>query len=275
VNRRSVARFAARRYVAGASIEDAVRAAARYAAAGFGTTIGYWDGPDETPRSARDRNLEAVRTLAAGGLDTYLSLKAKALGYDPACVEPVTDAARAAGMRVHFDSIDPAGAAPSLELAAAARGAGAEVGFSLPGRWRRSLDDADAAVELGLAVRVVKGERDETGSPAPPQSGRREDFLTVVERVAGRAPLVAVATHDASLARAALELLQRCGAPCELELLAVFPLEPARSVAQALGVPVRIYVSFGYPWLPYGLRHVARSPRVLGWLARDLLRGHA
>ena len=64
----------------------------------------------------------------------------------------------------------------------------------------------------------------------------------MIDRLAGRAPLVAVATHDPCLARAAR-------------------------------VPARIYVPYGAAWVPYCLSQVRQNPRLLWWALRDATLG--
>ncbi len=139
-------------------------------------------------------------------------------------------------------------------------------GLTLPGRWRRSQEDAEVAADLGAAVRVVKGQW--AGEPdVDPRAG----FMEVVKRLAGRIPGVQVATHDAPLAESALARLGGTSTAAELELLFGLPLaEPAR-VARRAGVPVRIYVPYGHGWLPYAAKQALRRPRTLLWLTRDLL----
>ncbi len=145
-----------------------------------------------------------------------------------------------------------------------------QLGITLPARWRRSPGDAAAAVELGLGVRVVKGRWPDLGAP---DRDLRAGFLALVERLAGRARRVAVATHDESLARQALGLLRAAGTPCELELLFGLPAAPAARAADELSAPVRIYVPYGHATLPYRVPDARGDARILGWLARDLLLG--
>jgi proline dehydrogenase len=144
------------------------------------------------------------------------------------------------------------------------------LGCAIPGRWQRSLRDVDRVVELGAQVRVVKGQ---WADPEHPEIDLREGFLAVVDRLAGRARHVAVATHDAPLARAALGRLIDAGTPCELELLFGLPMRGARQVAQDLGVRTRVYVPYGASWVPYALRWVRQNPRVLWWVLADSLFG--
>src|SRR5207244_3232405 len=111
-------------------------------------------------------------------------------------------------------------------------------------------------------VRVVKGE---WLDPDVPQRDPRTGFLEVVERLAGRAVHVGVATHDHELAQASLQLLVDAGTPCELELLIGMPVREPAAVAARLGVPVRVYVGWGDRGLPYetGLRHPRLMMRLL------------
>ncbi len=178
--------------------------------------------------------------------------------------------ARSAGVHVDFDSLSRESAERTLALIAEPAPHHDQLGITLPARWRRSLGDAAAAVELGLGVRVVKGRWPDLGAP---DRDLRASFLALVERLAGRARRVAVATHDEPLARQALGVLRAAGTPCELELLFGLPAAPAAHAADELSVPVRIYVPYGHATLPYRIPDVRRNVRILGWLVQDLLQG--
>ena len=145
-----------------------------------------------------------------------------------------------------------------------------DLGCTLPGRWVRSLDDAERATEKGLAARVVKGQ---WADPDAPDRDGREGCLEVVRRLAGKARLVAIATHDVPLAERCVRVLQETSTPVELELLHGLPMRGALSMARRCRVPVRVYVPYGESWLPYSLDYVERHPEVMLWLVRDLLGG--
>ena len=150
----------------------------------------------------------------------------------------------------------------------------ARAGCTLPARWRRSLRDADEAVDLGLRVRIVKGQWADAGAETKlPDLEIRERFLAIVRALAGRARRVVVATHDPALARPALECLRAAGTACELELLFGLPVRSLLPVARAAGVPVRFYVPYGHAWLPYCLSQARQHPRILWWTMRDWLLG--
>src|SRR5204863_5359382 len=131
----------------------------------------------------------------------YLSVKAPALKFDFQLVKRVLEEARRLNAIVHFDAMAPDTVDRTFELIRESCEIYPRLGCTLPGRWQRSLHDAERAVELGLRIRVVKGEwAGIRGDEADP----REGFLKLVERLAGRAIHVAVATHNPAMARYSL-----------------------------------------------------------------------
>jgi proline dehydrogenase len=265
---RPIERRAAGAYLAGPSLSDALAAGDRVAERGYGVILGFWNGDDDEPPDVARENVAAIEALGERGGRWYLSIKAPALGYSRPLVAEIAQACARTGTILHFDSHAPDTADETIAVAAAAREAHGQVGITIPGRWERSLADADRACELGLRVRVAKGEWPDPGDPG---RDMREGFLAVVERLAGRASHVSAATHDAELAREAVARLAAAGTPHDLELLVGLPFEPVVAVAREAGLPVRVYVPHGHASLRYGLAYLARNPRRIWWLVRDLL----
>lgn len=265
-----VLRRAAAAYVAGSQIDDALLACQTLREGGRAGTVGYWNSRSEGPEQVAHAYLAAAEALARSGPDMCLAIKATALGFSPELVAELLGRTGPSGVRVHFDSLAPDFADRTLDLIRDAASRQPGVGVTLPSRWRRSLRDADTAVELGLPVRVVKGRWADRASE---EVDMRAGFLAVVDRLAGRATRVAVATHDEELARAALRRLLAADTPCELELLLGLPAGPVADAADELCAPVRVYVPYGDATLPYRLQDALRDIRILGWLAQDLIQG--
>jgi proline dehydrogenase len=120
-------------------------------------------------------------------------------------------------------------------------------------------------------VRVVKGQ---WVDPDWPDIDLREGYLAVIDRLAGRARHVAVATHDPPLALEALKRLQAAGTSCEMELLFGLPMKAAMKVAAEAGVRVRLYIPYGESWLPYAFSQMQKNPRIIWWVIRDTIFGH-
>lgn len=263
-------RRAASAYVAGPQLDHALLACRALQGRGLVSTVGFWNRGDEEPSQVVSAYLAAVEAVSRNDLDGRLSIKAPALGFSPELLAELLEQARSAGVRVHFDSLSWESADRTLALIAEAASPHEQLGITLPARWSRSHADAETAIELGLGVRVVKGRWPDGEAP---DQDLCAGFLSLVERLAGRARQVAVATHDESLARRALGLLRAAGTPCELELLFGLPTGTAARAADELSAPLRIYVPYGHATLPYRIPDVRRDVRVLGWLSQDLLQG--
>ena len=119
---------------------------------------------------------------------------------------------------------------------------------------------------MKLRVRVVKGQ---SPDPARADVDPAKGYLRVINRLAGRARSVAVATHDPLLARSSLTRLLEAGTPCELELLYGYPMRAVSTVARSMSVPIRVYIPFGNAWLPYALTQVINKPTRLWWILKD------
>jgi proline dehydrogenase len=263
---------AARTYVVGPELPHALLLSDRLAKLGFATTLGFRNRAEDSPQQTADAYCSALAAVAPAQQHCYFSVKAPALHFAPELIAQVLRHGQQYGIRIHFDALGPETADPTFALIAAALPQRVQLSCTLPGRWQRSQYDADWAVKRGVAVRVVKGEWSEgmTGEP-----DLRAGFLTVVDRLAGRARHVAVATHDAQLAREALQRLRATNTSCELEVLVGFPVRAVLRVAGKMRVPVRFYVSYGDAWPPYRLSQIKQNPRVGWWFCRDLLFGRA
>jgi proline dehydrogenase len=239
-----------------------------FAQQGVASTIGFWAMEDADYKFVADAYLSALKALAGENLDCYLSIKAPALDEFQGPMMEIAKAGRETGIGIHFDALAPEEADRAFALIAESLRHCPRIGCTLPGRWRRSLRDAERAIELGLYVRVVKGQWED---PDHPDMDLREGYLAVIDRLAGRARHVAVATHDPPLAREALRRLRAAGTPCGLELLYGLPMKAAIRPANEIGAPVRVYVPYGKAWLPYRLKQIRKNPRILWWVMRDAI----
>lgn len=264
------AKFAGRSYIAGPKLSDALSTCRKLSDSGFGTSISFWNVEADSPEQIAQAYTSALGALSDAKLDCYLSIKLPPLKFDNVLVGKILEQARIKNTLVHFDSLEPEAADKTYAVIGQAKHSYPNLGSTLPGRWERSIKDADTSIELGLHVRVVKGQWPD---PDRPDLDPRQGYLKVIERLAGRARFVAVATHDPELAQASLKRLKQAGTPCSLELLYGLPVKPVLGVAQSVRAPVRIYVPFGYGWLPYSLTQARRNPRIFWWMLRDLITG--
>jgi proline dehydrogenase len=265
---RTVAHRAARSYVAGPHLQDAIDLARTLESEGVTSTIAYWNNVGDEPAEVYAAQVAAIDGAAAAALRAHVSIKAPALAMSETFTSALAGRCRDRGIGLHFDSKMVEQQAPTFDLIGRLTACGAALGCTLPARFERSLEDVERAVAQRLRVRVVKGQWADPGHPIDPRQG----FMQLIDRLAGRAAHVAVATHDAELAERALVRLSAAGTPAELELIHGLPMRAASDVARRLHVPVRVYIPYGHAWLPYAASGARRNPKVLWWLMEDAVR---
>ena len=266
------ARYAAPRQVErltrGPGAEATAQMCSRLRQRGLAVSVGYFHGSHDGPDDVVAANLAASERLAGTGCDAYLSVKAPALAFDDTRLRTIAKAAASADMPVVFDSHGAKDADQTLDAVWRLLPAYPGAGVVLPARWRRSLADAVQFREARARIRVVKGEWADPVEDAPDITA---NYLSIISTLAGRADPVAVATHDPDVVEKALRLLIDAGTPCELEQLRGLPRKRTTTIAQRLGVPVRIYLPFGPGWRPYALDKALARPYLVSWMIKDWL----
>jgi proline dehydrogenase len=267
--KRVVLKRAGQAYLAGATATDAVMVADAVHDLGHRATLCYWNAPGDDPALIAAQVTAVVEAAGERASWADVAVKAPALGFDAGLITALAEMCRDRGVRLWFDSHAPAFTDQTLDLAEAASGLGCEVGVALPARWLRSTDDIARATAAGLAVRLVKGQW-----PDPEATDDvRARYLSMVERLAGRAPFVGLATHDDWLLQEASALMRESPTPFEIQLLHGLSPRRALVLARTHDIPVRFYIPFGHPSLVYSFRTIWENRRHAAWLAQDLVLG--
>jgi proline dehydrogenase len=256
-------------YGAGPSLDAALDVARRLWRQNLASVIGYAARPGEPPRSVADVHLSAFERLADEDVDCQVSVKLSTLAFDDGLFAELEAASARTGRRLHIDALAPDTVDATWRLVDGVPRAG-RLGTTLPGRWRRSCEDAPRASHLGLGVRVVKGQ---WAAPGGQDVDARAGFLDVVDRLGGHHAGVGVATHDVALLDESIRRLQAAGSPCTAELYFGLPFRAPAAAARRLGVPVRVYVAYGSANPPYGIADATRDPAAAWWLVQDLVLG--
>jgi proline dehydrogenase len=266
------------RYIAGPTLDDAVRVVERLNAKGKLATVDVLGEEithrDETAGIRRAYH-DVLARIEAGRLDANVSVKLTALGLEldtDLCRENlaavVEDAARR-GIFVRIDMEDSSTTDWTLRLHRELREAGhPNVGAVLQAYLRRTRKDL-----VGLEnVRLCKGIYVE-----PPAIAYREyesvraNFVCCLEALVAQGSYVAVATHDEYLIGEALRILG--GARLDRDryefqmLLGVRPDRADELVAA--GHRLRVYVPYGTHWYEYSLRRLQENPKLAGYIASD------
>ncbi|HYL71677.1 MAG TPA: proline dehydrogenase family protein, partial [Candidatus Dormibacteraeota bacterium] len=210
-----VTRSLVRRFVAGESVEDAVRGTRELAAGGLHISLDHLgeDTRDATDAvAAVDAYRTLVQRLAEEGLSAQaeVSVKLSALGQaiDESLAldnaRRICAAARDAGTTVTVDMEDHTTTDATLRAVAALRADFPSTGAVLQASLHRSAEDCRELAAPGSRVRLCKGAYQEPAAVAWQQPGEvRSAFLRCLRTLAlGRAHAM-VATHDPHLITAA------------------------------------------------------------------------
>jgi proline dehydrogenase len=264
------------RYIAGPSLDDAVRVVRRLNAKGKLATVdvlGEEITSADEARAIAGQYHDVLARIDAEGLDANVSVKLTGFGLEldhDLCrenLEAVVADAAARGNFVRIDMEDSSTTDRTLDLYDELRAAGHEnVGVVLQAYLRRTLDDVPRAAN----VRLCKGIYVE-----PPELAYRDfdevrtSFVRSLEAIVAQGSYVGIATHDEFLISEALRIVH--GLPRDRYefqmLLGVRPDRADELVAD--GHRLRVYVPYGTHWYEYSVRRLQENPKIAGYVAAD------
>jgi proline dehydrogenase len=279
---RPVVRRLSSRYIAGATLDDALRVIREQRALGKVATIdvlGEESGDAGEANAMADAYVEVLDAIARERLETNISVKPTGFGlrvaYD-VCRENMVRAiehAAAAGTFVRVEMEDATTTDDTLALYRELRGHGYEnIGVVLQSSLRRTLDDIRGLADLRPNVRLVKGIYVEAESiQFRDPEAVRANFVTALDALLDGGSYVGIATHDDWLVDQALTRVAALPHDAyEFQMLLGVRPELGDELVSA-GHRLRIYVPFGARWYEYSLRRLQENPKIAGYVAADTL----
>jgi proline dehydrogenase len=279
-----ISRQVVRRFVAGTTAADALRATRELAAAGLLITLDHLGEDTHSPAqaaTARDEYIRLLSRLAEAGLTptAEISLKLSALGqrfdeqlaYDHAAA--VCAAADAAGTTVTLDMEDHTTTDSTCETLAKLRQDHPSVGVALQAYLRRTEADCRDLAGPGSRVRLCKGAYAEPESVAY-QAKLEVDksYVRCLNILMSGDGYPMIATHDPRLIAIAEDRAKWFDrAPDRFEFQMLYGVRPAEQLRLAgEGYTVRVYVPYGTQSYGYLMRRLAERPANLAFFARAL-----
>jgi proline dehydrogenase len=282
---------AARRFVVGETLEEALRAVGDLNRNGMLATLDQLGedvmNADEARASAR-----GVAAILDGiqktGVRANLSLKLTQLGLrvDPKlCQENLEMVLQRASDHGNFVRIDMEGSdvtEMTFRIYEKARERHPNVGIVIQSYLRRTEKDVrERLIPMGASVRLCKGAYKEPPELAFPEksevdaSFKRLSDLLLSPEARSRKVRAAIATHDEAMIRHVQDKVARGEiGKGDFEFQMLYGIRRDLQKRLALeGHQVRIYVTFGTQWYPYFMRRLAERPANVLFLVRNVLRG--
>ncbi len=279
------ARTIARRFVAGESIDDAIRAVRELNAHGATASLDYLGEAVEKRSEAeasRDVVLRVVDRIAAEKLDANVSVKLTQLGQDideefvHDNTARILERADAHGLFVRFDMESSDYTQRSLDFFARMREEGhANCGVVLQSYLRRSEEDVRRMNELGVRVRLCKGAYKEPPSVAFPAKRDVDDsFVRLMRLLLENGAYPGIATHDPRMIEVTKRFANEHAIPTDrYEFQMLYGVRrDLQSAILRQGYRLRVYVPFGEAWYPYFMRRLAERPANVFFIATSILR---
>jgi proline dehydrogenase len=283
------ARRAAMRFVAGETIDDALRAIRELNAVGISTTLDHLGENVETEADAKrsaDDYLNVLDALDKSGVKSHVSIKLTALGLDlgddfcRANVARVIAKAKSIGLFVRIDMEGTPYTDRTLAIYQSLRQEYDNLGIVIQAYLYRTEKDIEALCAAGGKVRLCKGAYKEPADKAfPKKTDVDANYIRLMKMLLDKQSRAkgargAIATHDPKMIEATQQYAAEANVPhdeFEFQMLYGIRRELQRQLASE-GYAMRVYVPYGTEWYPYFMRRLAERPANVWFVLSNMFR---
>ena len=275
------------RFVAGLTIDDALRAARAMNQMGLGVSVDNLGenvtNADEARHSAQLYH-QMLDQIASQELNANVSVKLTHMGFDvnEAMAYEITSGLVEHAARIkNFVRVDMEGSAYTQRTLDFVRRLHSEpeyadhVGAVIQSYLYRSERDVEQLLAERIRIRLCKGAYKEPPEVAFPKKAEVDDnYVKLMKLLLKSGIYHGIATHDEKMIRATIDFAQREKIPAAaFEFQMLYGVR--RDLQQKLikdGWRCRVYIPFGTEWYPYLMRRLAERPANAVFILRNLFR---
>ncbi|UCE66803.1 MAG: proline dehydrogenase family protein [Candidatus Zixiibacteriota bacterium] len=277
--------FLARRFIAGETKEDAVRAVRDLNALGMKTSLdilGENVTSEALARDLADKYIEVLETINHENIKANVSVKLTQMGLDISddfCFDNVSRIIEAARGRGNFVRIDMEGSdytQRTLDLVYRWAEKYDNVGTVIQSMLYRSADDIAELIRRGIRVRLCKGAYKEPASVAFQKKEQvNENFIKLMKMLLDSGQFHSVATHDNVMIEATKKYSDEKGISKDrYEFQMLFGINRSGQVKLVReGYGMLVYVPFGTHWFPYYYRRLRERKENILFILKHLFKG--
>ncbi len=274
----------ASRFIAGETVEDALRVIRQVNGEGFTVTLdclGESVHEAAAAEAACRTYLDLLERLAAEKLNSHVSVKLTQLGLaidEKLAQHNLARLAESAAKHRNFVRVDMEGSAftdATLRTFCAVDAPRQTVGIAIQAYLHRAEADVQDLLNRGVRIRLVKGAYKEPPEIAfPRKSDVDANYRKLTEKLLASGIYHAIATHDERMIAGAKSFASSHSiSPQNFEFQFLYGIR--RDLQRQLirqGWRVRLYVPYGREWYAYFMRRLAERPANLLFLIRNLVR---
>ena len=282
--RRSVVKF-----MPGERVEDAIEAARALKPQGINTILtrlGENITRIEEAQEVYDHYVRVIDLVKAAGLDAQISIKPTQLGFDQnpdICYDyclKLLQKSDAAGNFFWLDMESSPYVEGTIALYKRLRASSPNVGIAIQAYLYRTENDIEELIQLGSAIRLVKGAYLEPASVAYPKKADVDaNYLKLATRMlqddnARPGALLHIATHDLGIQAKLQDIVRQRNVPqSRYEFAMLYGIQTGRQ--QELGrqgIKVRCLISYGEYWFPWYMRRLGERPANVWFVVKNMFR---
>lgn len=276
--------FGAARFVAGETIEKAIKAVEELNRSRKVVTLDHLGEFVFTEEEANESAAMCIQTLdaiAKSGVQSNLSLKMTSLGLDISkelCMQNmrrILDRAKMYGNFVRIDMEDYAHCQISLDIYRELRQEYDNVGIVIQAYLYRTEQDMQDLDKDKANLRLVKGAYKESDTVAfPEKKDVDENYKKIIKTHLLNGHYAAIASHDEAMIEYTKKLVQEHNIPkdqFEFQMLYGICVELQDKLVQE-GYKVRVYVPYGIDWFGYFMRRLAERPANVWFVLKNLFK---
>jgi proline dehydrogenase len=283
----SVGQRLASRFVAGTTVDEALKVTAATNALGMSVSLdnlGENVTNAEEARHSSELYHEVLDRLAEHKLNANVSLKLTHMGFDvdqQLAFDIVSSLVEHARRQDNFVRVDMEGSPyteRTLELVQEVHSRNGNrdcVGAVIQAYLRRSEADIQRLVSHGIRIRLCKGAYKEPPQIAfPDKKDVDNNYVRLMKLLLKSGIYHGIATHDEKMIDATIRFAESEKIPpsaFEFQMLYGIRRDLQRDLVKR-GWRMRVYIPFGTEWYPYFMRRLAERPANALFIARNLLR---
>lgn len=273
----------AKKYIAGPTLDDAVRVTKELMKLNGMSTIDVLGEFVETKDAALHEVKQCHQVIEAihnNNLNSYLSIKPTSVGlgidynFGYENIKNLVAKAKSLGLRARLDMENSPYTDVTLKVYRQLREEGFDnVGIVLQAYMKRSESDVKSLIEYKPNVRLCKGIYNE--SPSIAFKGKdeiRENYKKLLRLMFDNNFYIGIATHDEPLIQDAENEIKRRNLTVndyEFQMLLGVREEKRNELLQK-GHHLRVYVPFGEDWFGYSTRRLKENPQMVSHIVKSI-----